>query len=53
MEVEYVELSQSMREIIGTREVIKELQTFVISGKTQNPKYCTHSKAFLLNDIPT
>ena len=53
MEVEYIELSQPMHEIIGTREVIKELQTFVISGKTQNPKYCTHSKAFLLNDIPT
>ena len=52
MEEEYISLSHSMRELIGIIEVIKEIQTFVIYGKTQNPKYCTHSKAFVLDDIP-
>ena len=51
-EEEYIELSQSIYSLIGVREVIKEIQTFVISGKTQNPKYCTHSEAFVLDDIP-
>ena len=51
MESEYILISHSMRELIGIREVIKDIQTFLISGKTQNPKYCTHSKAFSLNCI--
>ena len=52
MEVEYIALSQSMCELIGIIEVIKEIQTFVNSGKTQNPKCFTHSKSFVLDDIP-
>ena len=53
MEAEYISLSQYMSEIIGIRKVIKEIQNFVISGKTQNQKYCPHSKAFFLDSIPT
>ena len=41
-----------MRELIGIIEVIKELQNFVISGKTRNPKYRAHSKEFFLDDTP-
>ena len=52
MEVDYIVLSQYMGELIGIREVIKEIQTFVISGKRHNPKYCTHSKSSILDDIP-
>ena len=39
IETEYIALSQFMRELIGIRDVIKEIQKFVISGKSQNPKY--------------
>ena len=53
MEAEYIELSQSMHELIDIREVIKEIRFFFIYEKTQNLKYCTHSKAFVLDDIPT
>ena len=52
MELEYTALSQSVRELIGDREVIKEIQAFTISGKTQNSKYRTCSKALVLYDIP-
>jgi hypothetical protein len=51
MESEYIALSQSMRELIGIREVIKEIQTFVISGKTRTPIFRTFSKAFTLDTI--
>ena len=34
MDEEYIALSQPMREIIGIREAIKEIQNFVISGET-------------------
>ena len=33
MEVEYIALSQSMRELIAIREVLREIQTYIISGK--------------------
>ena len=32
MEVDYIVLSQYMGELIGIREVIKEIQIFVVSG---------------------
>ena len=51
MESEYIALSQSMREFIGIREVIKEIQTFVVSGKTRIPAFWTFSKAFVLDQI--
>ena len=34
MDEEYITLSQPMRELIGIREAIKEIQNFVISGET-------------------
>ena len=34
-ELEYITLSQSMCELIYIREVIKEIQTFVITGKNR------------------
>ena len=52
MEEEYISLSHSMRELIGIREVIKDIYIYFISGKNQNPKYRTHSKAFVLDYIP-
>ena len=52
MEAKCILFYQYIHEIIGIIEVIKEIQTFVIYGKTQNPKYFTHSKAFVLNNIP-
>ena len=52
MEAEYIALSASMRELIGTREIIKEIQTFVLNGKLKPPKCRTHSKAFVLDSIP-
>ena len=52
MESEYIALSQSMRELIAIREVLKEIQTYVISGKTQKTIFRTHSKAFTLDTIP-
>ena len=43
METEYIVLYQFVNKPIGTREVIKDIQTFVIYGKTKNTKYHTHS----------
>ena len=51
MEVEYIALLQSMRELIAIREVLRELQTFVIAGKQKPVKYRTHAKAFSLDNI--
>ena len=51
MESEYIVLSQSMRKLIGIREVNKEIQTFVVSRKTQTPVFWTFSKAFVLDKI--
>ena len=53
MESEYNALSQSMSELIGIIEVLKTIQTFVISRKTQTPKYCTHYKDYFISDIPS
>ena len=41
-----------MRELITIREVLKELQTFVIAVKRNPVEYRTHAKTFSLNDIP-
>ena len=51
MESEYIALSQSMRELIGIHEVIKEFLTFVVSGKYRTPAFRTFSKAFVLDQI--
>ena len=37
MESEYISLSQSMKELINIREVLKDVQNFVISGKLRKP----------------
>ena len=34
-EAEYIALSQSMREIISIREILREIQTFVMSRKSK------------------
>lgn len=52
METEYIALSQSMRELIAIREVLRELQTFVIVGKQKLVKYSTRTKAFALDSFP-
>ena len=52
MEAEYIALSQSMRDLIAIREVIQEIQTFVIAGKCKSVQFSAHSKAFTLDKIP-
>ena len=51
MEAEYIALSQSMRDLIAIREIIQEIQTFVIAGKVKPIQYSTHSKTFTLDKI--
>jgi len=46
MEAEYIALSTSMRELIGIRGVLKEMNEFVLGGKQGVVQYSTHSKAF-------
>ena len=41
-----------MRELISVREILKEIQTFVMSGKSRKLTLRTHSKAFVLDQIP-
>ena len=41
-----------MRELIGIREVIKEIQTFVISGKLIIQNIALTPRHFFLDDIP-
>ena len=48
MEAEYVALSQSMRDLIPTWELLKELMA-VIFNVVDMIQYCTYSKAF--NDV--
>ena len=45
MEAEYIDLSQSMRDLIPLQEVIKEISTKVFR-KEFTPRCSTHSKAF-------
>ena len=45
MEAEYITLSQSMRDLIPIREVLKEVMTIVFECKN-NIAYHSHSKAF-------
>ena len=52
MEAEYIALSQSMIELIAIREILREIQTFVISGKNKPIKFLAHAKAFSLDKIP-
>ena len=48
MESEYIALSQSMRELIGVREVLKEIYLIVLkdSASFNKVKYTTHAKTF-------
>ena len=52
MEAEYIALSQAMRDLIAIREVIQEIQTFVIAGKCKSVQFSAHSKAFTLDKVP-
>ena len=53
MEAEYVALSQSMRDLIPIREVLKEIMTVVFS-RPADIQYRTHSKAFEeVNPVPS
>ena len=42
-----------MHELVGVREVNKDIQKKFISGKTHNTKYCTHFKELVFGDIHT
>ena len=48
MESEYIALSQSMRELIGVREVLKEIYEIVLkdSASFKKVQYTTHAKTF-------
>ena len=48
MEAEYIVLSHSVRELIGIREVLKEIYENVLNGKLSTPTYSTiHEYEFL------
>ena len=44
MEAEYIALSHSMRELIGIREILKEIFNHVFNDKTISPNYVTTHK---------
>ena len=46
MESEYLALSQSMRDLIPLREVLKEINEIVFNKQVLNPKCVTNSKSF-------
>ena len=46
MESEYIALSQSMRDLIAVREVLKEIYTIVLNDSKTQLTYRTHPKAF-------
>jgi hypothetical protein len=46
MEAEYIDLSQSMRDLIPIREILKEIMLEVLNEKFK-PECTTHSKAFV------
>ena len=46
MEAECIALSQSMRDLIPIREVLKEIMTIVFECENNNIAYHSHSKAF-------
>ena len=41
-----------MREFIVIREILREIQTFVIAGKNKPVQFNTHAKAFNLDPMP-
>ena len=41
-----------MRELIAICEVLREIQTYVISEKSKKTLFRTHSRAFILDAIP-
>ena len=51
MESEYLALSQSMRDLIPLREILKEINTVVLEKSILVPKCTTNSKSF--SDIVT
>ena len=46
MEAEYIALSQSMRDLIPLREILKEIKMHVFDSNDQDTSYSTYSKAF-------
>jgi hypothetical protein len=46
MEAEHIYLSQSMRDLITIREILKEIMLEVLNEKFK-PEFTTHSKAFV------
>ena len=52
MEIEHIALSQSMRIRIALREILREIRTFVLSGKSKSVAFFVHAKTFTLNPIP-
>ena len=44
MEAEYIALSHSMRELIGIRQILKDIHTYVLSDTICHPTYTTKHK---------
>ena len=44
MESEYISLSHSMRELIGIREILKEVYEYVLNNEASNTTYSTKHK---------
>jgi hypothetical protein len=50
MAAEYIALSQSMRDLSGIREIIREMNNYVFLGNMKDPVIRAHSKTFV--EIP-
>ena len=50
MKAEYIALSQSMIDLIGIREIIREMKNYVFLGNMKNSVIRAHSKTFI--EIP-
>jgi hypothetical protein len=52
MEAEYIALSQSMRNLIPIREIIKDIKKYLFLDENYTPKCASHSKALKDAEIP-
>jgi hypothetical protein len=52
MESEYIALSQSMRDLIPIREILKDIKKYMFLDENYTPKCASHSKAFKDAEIP-
>jgi hypothetical protein len=52
MEAKYIAISQSMRDLIPIREILKGIKTYIFLDENYTPTCASHSKAFKDAEIP-